>query len=58
MQMLTAIHLTDQEDPSLRVRGTSERAEGVCYSIGRTTNSTNQTTPELPVSKPPIKEYT
>ena len=33
---------------------------GVCNPIGRTTISTNQTspTPELPGTKPPTKEYT
>ena len=41
--MLTANHRTEHRDPSGGVRGRTERAEGVCNPIGRTTISTNQT---------------
>jgi hypothetical protein len=40
------------------LRGRTEGAEGVYNLIGRTAISTNQTSPELPKSKPPTKKYT
>jgi hypothetical protein len=54
MQMLAANLGTELGDPSERVKGRIEGAEGVCISIGRTTISPNQT----PGTKPPTKEYT
>jgi hypothetical protein len=44
--------------PNGGVRGRTERAEGDCNSIGRTTISTNCTPSELAGTKPPPKEYT
>jgi hypothetical protein len=58
MRMLVANHLTEHRDPNGGGRGRTEGVEGFCKPIGRTTISTNQTTPELPVTKPPTKEYT
>jgi hypothetical protein len=41
------------------LRERTEGAEGVCKPIGRTTNNINQPDPpELPGTKPLIKEYT
>jgi hypothetical protein len=53
--MLAANNWTEHRDPSGGIRGKTEGAEGVCNPIGRTTISTNQTSPELPESKPPTK---
>jgi hypothetical protein len=58
MEVLTPHHLTEHGDQNGGVRGRPEGAEGVCNLIGRTTNSTNQTTPDIPMTKPPTKEYT
>jgi len=58
MQMLAANHWTEHGDLNGRVRGRTERAEGVCNPIGRTAISTNQILPEVPGTKPPTKEYT
>jgi hypothetical protein len=41
--MLTANHWTEHGVPSEGVRERTERAEGVCNPIGRTTISANQT---------------
>jgi hypothetical protein len=57
MQILTANHWTDPEDPNRRVRGKTEGAEGVCNPIGRAI-STNQTTQnQLPGIKLPTRVY-
>jgi len=61
--MLAANHQTEDGDPNGGVRKRTEKAEGVCNPIGRTTISTKQTPPplphtELPGTKPPSKEYT
>jgi hypothetical protein len=59
MQMLAANHQTEHRGSNRGVTREIEGAEGVCNPIGRTTISTNQTTPpELPGTKPPTKEYT
>jgi len=58
MRMLAANHWTEQGDPNGGVREKTEGAEGVCNTIGRTTISTNQTSPDLPRNKPPTNEYT
>jgi hypothetical protein len=42
MHILTANHWNEPGDPNGRVRGRSERAEGECNPIERTTVSTNQ----------------
>jgi hypothetical protein len=55
--MFTANHWTEHEVPN-RVREGTEKVEGVCNPIGRTTKSTNQTLPDLPGTKPSSKEYT
>jgi hypothetical protein len=39
--MLAANHQTEHRDPNGGVRGKTEKAEGVCNPIGRTTISTN-----------------
>jgi len=41
-----------------RVMGKTEGAEGNCNPVGRTTISTNWTSPELLGNKPPTIEYT
>jgi hypothetical protein len=46
--MLADNHWTEHRVPNERVRERIEGAEGGCNSIGRTTISTNQTSPELP----------
>jgi hypothetical protein len=50
--MLAANHRTEHRNPNGGVRERTERAEGVCNPIGRTTIS------ELPGTNPPTKEYT
>jgi hypothetical protein len=60
MWMLAAYHLTEHGDSNTGVRARTGGAEGVRNPIRRTTMSTNQTpppTPELPETKPSIKEY-
>jgi hypothetical protein len=58
MQILTDNKWTEVRDPYGRVRQRSERAEGDCNSIGRSTISTNPDPWELAESKPPAKEHT
>jgi hypothetical protein len=55
--MLSAKYQTKQGNPNGEVGGRTEGAEGVCNTVRGTTISTNQTTPDLPVVKPPTKEY-
>jgi len=57
MRMLVANHWTEQRDHNGGVREKIEGAERVCYPIGRTTISTNQTPQVLPGTKPPTNEY-
>jgi hypothetical protein len=56
--MLTANCWTEHRDPNGGDRERTERAEGVCNPIGRTTISTNQNLPDLPGTKLSTKEYT
>jgi hypothetical protein len=58
MQMLAGNHQTEHRDPNGGVRRRNEDAEGVCNPIGRKLISTNQTSPELPGTKQPTKDYT
>jgi hypothetical protein len=44
MQIYTANYWTEPRDTNGRARGRTERAEGDCNPIGRTTISTNLTT--------------
>jgi hypothetical protein len=54
--MLATSHWTEHRVPNGRFRERTEGAEGVFSHIVRTSISTNQTTSELPGTKPPIKE--
>jgi hypothetical protein len=58
MQILIANHWTEVGDPSGKVRGQIEEAEGYCNPVGRPKISTNQDLWELPETKPPTKEHT
>jgi hypothetical protein len=58
MWILSDNHWTEHWVANGGVRERTERAEGVCNPIGRKTSSTNQTPPEFPGTKPPMKEYT
>ena len=51
-------HRTECRVPNRGVRDRTQRAEGGCNPIGRTTISPNQPPPELPGTKPLTKEYT
>ena len=58
MQILTANHCTEIEEPYGRVRGRLEGAERDDNPIGRPTVSTNLDPWELPETEPPTKEHT
>jgi hypothetical protein len=49
---------TQHTDPIRGVRGKTERAEGICNFIRKTTISINQTPPKRPGTKPPTTDYT
>jgi hypothetical protein len=55
--MLAANHWTESPVPKRGVREGTEGVEDFCNPIGRTI-STNQSTLELPRTKPSTKEYT
>jgi len=57
MRMLAVNHRTEYRDPNGGVREQTKGVEGACNPIGKTTISTNQTSPELPRTKPPTNEY-
>jgi hypothetical protein len=56
--MLTASHWTEHGFTIEEFRERTGGAEWVCNPMGRTIISTNQTSPELPGTKQPTKEYT
>jgi hypothetical protein len=58
MRMLAANHGTKHRDPNGEVRGMTAGAEGVCKPIGRTISANQIPRQELPVTKPPTKDYT
>jgi hypothetical protein len=57
MRMLAANRWTEHRDLNAGVSARTGGAEGVCNPIVRII-STNQTLPELSLTKPTIKEYT
>ena len=58
MQMLATNHWTEHRDSNGGVSKRTVGAEGVFNPIGRTTISTNQTSLELPGTKPSTNKYT
>jgi hypothetical protein len=58
MQILTAKHCTEVEDPYGKVSGRIEGAKGDHNPIGRTKVSTNLDPWELPETELPTKEHT
>jgi hypothetical protein len=57
MQILTANHWTEAEDPYGSIKGRTEEAEGDCNPTGRTTVSTDPVISDLPEAKLPNKEH-
>jgi hypothetical protein len=57
MQMYIAKHWNEYKDPNGEIRARTLGTEGVCNFIGRATISTSRTSPKLPGTKPPMKEY-
>jgi hypothetical protein len=54
--MLVTNHLTEPKDSNGGVRGRTEGTEGVCNPIDEQQYQPDP--PELPMIKPPTKEYT